>query len=187
GLRGLLEGAAKAVGVDPTLESGETLMGAAVALEELRGLVEAASARVLGQLAAAGVTDAAVGMRTGGWLAWAADGFRVKCRQRVNLAKRLGWFALFGDALVERRVSYAHVEVLCSVANPRNRDGLIEAQASLIDCAAEFPLEQWARLVRRLATDLDSDGSYDPNDDLDANRLRVTPSGDGTADISGRL
>ena len=68
-----------------------------------------------------------------------------------------------------------------------NRDGLREAQQSLIDLAARFTFEDWCRLVRRLAADLDQDGSYDPNDDLDANRLKLSPRGDGTADLAGRL
>ena len=187
GVTALVEGAATAVALDPSMESSETLMASAVALEDARNLLEGASARVLGELETSGACDVAVGMRTAGWLAWEADGSRVKCRSRVGVARRLGWFGLFDDAMVERRVTYAHVEVLCNVANVRNRDGLREAQQSLIDLAARFTFEDWCRLVRRLAADLDQDGSYDPNDDLDANRLKLSPRGDGTADLAGRL
>ncbi|MEZ5350652.1 MAG: hypothetical protein R2714_15850 [Microthrixaceae bacterium] len=82
GLTALVEGAAKVVGPTP-LESDETLMAAAVALEDVRNLVEGASARVLGRLEATGGTDVAVGMRTGSWLAWEADAPRSRCRSRA--------------------------------------------------------------------------------------------------------
>ena len=86
GAAGLVESAVKAVGVDPVLESDETLMATAVALEDARNLLEAASARVLSRLEATGGTDVAVGMRTAGWLAWEADGSRARCRSRVASA-----------------------------------------------------------------------------------------------------
>ncbi len=187
GLVGLLEGATKALAVDPTLESDEALMAAAVGLEDLRNLVEAASARLLGRLEATGATDVAIGMRTAGWLAWEADASRSRCRSRVGIARRLGWFDEFDTALVDRRVSFAHADVLCAVANPRNRAGLSAVQGSLVDLAARVPFEEWAALVRQLGRDLDEDGSFDPNEDLDANRLRIDPVGDGTAAVSGQL
>lgn len=187
GLTALVEGAAKVVGSDPALESDETLMAAAVALEDVRNLVEGASARVLGRLEATGGTDVAVGMRTGSWLAWEADASRSRCRSRAGVAKRLGWFPVFEGALADRRVSYLHVEVLCNVANRRNREGLAAVQEPLVEMAARLSFEEWAQLVRRLASDLDQDGSYDPNEDLDANRLRVSAGDDCTVDLSGRL
>lgn len=186
-LVGLIDGASKALSVDPVLESADTLMAAAVRLEDLRNLVEGATVRVLAELEASGATDVALGMRTGSWLAWEADALRSRCRARVVVAKRLSWFGDFAAALVDRRVTYAHVEVLTSVANLRNRDGLARLQDQLIDLAARFSLEEWSQLVRRLAADLDEDGSYDPNEDLDANRLRVEGRDDGTADVAGRL
>ncbi|MEZ5267110.1 MAG: hypothetical protein R2789_00570 [Microthrixaceae bacterium] len=159
-------------------------MATAVALEDARNLLEAASARVLSRLEATGGTDVAVGMRTAGWLAWEADGSRepgAGSRGRRDASagsdcSKRHWWSVGCRSATSR----------CSaVANARNRHGLSAAQQSLVDLAARFPFEQWCRLLRRLAADLDQDGSYDPNEDLDANRLRVTPDGDGTATSQG--
>lgn len=187
GLTGLLESARKAVAVDPALECDDTLMASVVALEDVRGLIESTEARVLGRLDATAATDAAVGMGTARWLAWEADTARSRCSARVATAKRLGWFEGFLDALAEGRVSHAHGELLASVANVRNRDSLREVQYALVDLAATYCFDDWAQVVRQLAVDLDQDGSYDPNEDLDANRLRITNHPDGTADLKARL
>jgi hypothetical protein len=173
--------------VDPALESDDTLMASAVALEDVRGLIESTEARVLSCLDATAATDAAVGMRTGQWLAWEADTGRSNCSARVATAKRLGWFDGFTQALVQGRVSYAHGELLASVANVRNRDALGELQYALVDLAATYCFDDWAQVVRQLAVDLDADGSYDPNEDPDANRLRITNHDDGTADLKACL
>lgn len=187
GLIVLLESARKAVAVDPALECDDTLMASVVALEDVRGLIESTEARVLGRLDAIGATDAAVGMRTGRWLAWEADTGKAKCSARVATAKRLGWFDGFTQAMAEGRVSYAHGELLASVANVRNRDALGQCEHMLIDIAVSYSFDEWAQVVRQLAVDLDADGSYDPNEDPDANRLRITNHDDGTADLKARL
>ena len=187
GLVGVLEAVGKAVAVDPAVESDETLMAAAVAVDVARSTLEAAEARILGRLEVSGATDAEVGMRTGGWLAWETDTNPTKCRQRVSTARRLGWFPVFTEALTEHRVGFCHGEVLASVANPRNRDGLREVQDVLIELAGRYRFREWSSLVHQLADDLDSDGSFDPNDDPDRNRLRLVDNRDGTMELKGHL
>lgn len=187
GLTSVLEGCAKTAAVDPALESDETLMSAAVALERAREDVETALARVLGRLDTTAATDVAVGMRPGAWLAWEADTNISKCRHRASVAKRLGWFSEFTEALGVGQVLFHHAEVLASVANRRNRDGLRTAQQVLIEWAQRFRFEQWAAMVRQLATDLDADGAFDPNDDPARNRLRLRDNRNGTIDITGLL
>lgn len=187
GLTGALEAARKAVAVDPGFESDQTLMASVVALEDLRCLIETTEARVLAHLDATAATDAALGMRTGRWLAWEADTGKSKCSARVGTARRLGWFDGFIGAMAEGRVSYAHGELLASVANIRNRDALREVEQQLVDLAVSYSFDEWAMVVRQLALDLDSDGSYDPNEDPDANRMRITDHGDGTAEVRGHL
>lgn len=187
GLSGLLELARSALGVDPASQGDDTLMAAVVALEDLRGLVDSTEALVLARLEATAATDVAVGMRTGRWLAWEADTGKIKCAARVTTARRLGWFRRFTEALTEGRVTYAHGELLASVANIRNRDALSQTEQMLIELAVSYPFDEWAQVVRQLALDLDSDGSYDPNEDRDANRVKVRHHGDGTVDLDARL
>ena len=62
-----------------------------------------------------------------------------------------------------------------------------KVQEQLIEAAGEFTFEEWAQLVRQLAEQLDTDGGYDPNENLHANRLRLTPNADATIEITGRL
>lgn len=187
GLTEVLETTSKAAVVDPTLETGDTLMAAAVAIEVARENLESAHARVLAQLDITGTTDVAVGMRTGSWLAWEADTDVSRCRRRCQAARRLGWFGDFTDAIAANEVRFRHGEVLASVANARNRDGLHAAQSVLIEWAARFHFSQWAAMVRQLATNLDTDGAFDPDEDLSRNRLRLRDNGDGTTEITGTL
>jgi hypothetical protein len=126
-------------------------------------------------------------MRTGGWLAWETDTNPTKCRARVSTARRLGWFGEFVEALTDGRVGFSHAEVLASVANPRNRDGLCEVQDVLIELAGRYRLAEWSSLVHQLANDLDADGSFNPNDDPDRNRLILVDNRDGTMAVKGFL
>ncbi len=178
----------KAAGADVALAPADDLMGAAVALEEARGFLEVASAHLLARLDVEAIPDRELGMRTSPWLAFDANCSRQRCQARVRQAERLtGWFPAFDAAACDGLLGWSHVEVLCSVANPRNSAALGEAQGALIAAAQEFPFEHWAALVRQLAADLDGDGSYDPNNDLQANRLRLSPQGDRTVEVGGRF
>ena len=187
GLVGVLEAVGEAVAVDPVLESDESLMAAAVAVDVARSTLEATEARILSRLEVSGATDSEVGMRTGGWLAWETDTNPTKCRARVSAARRLGWFPEFVEALTDARVGFAHAEVLALVANPRNRDGLCGLQDVLIELADRYRFAEWSSLVHQLANDLDSDGSFDPNDNPDRNRLRLVDNCDGTMGLKGLL
>ena len=184
----LLELCRKAAGGDASLGTDDELFDAAVALESARGLLESAQAHVMDRLHQTAATDREFGHRVGPWLADAATAPRGACRGRARTAEKLvGWFAEFDEAVCDERVGWAHAELLCKVACVRNREGLAEAQEHLIVLAGQFSFEQWASLVRQLAAELDEDGGYDPNEDLHANRLRLSPNGDRTVELKGRL
>ena len=187
-LEGLRDLAVKAAGVDVSFGSDGELMAAALVLEEVRSLVDAAEAHVLARLDAEAVCDRECGHRTGTWLGHEAAVSKAGARARVRTARRaVGWFATFDAAVTAGEAGWGHMEVLVSVANVRNRDALADAQAELVDLAGRFSFEHWAALVRRLAAEFDLDGGYDPNEDLHANRLRLSANGDMTIEMSGRL
>jgi hypothetical protein len=178
----------KASGVDASLVGDEELLAAAAALEGVRGLLEATQAHVLEQLHLRAVTDREYGHRVGNWLAMQTVTSKKRCNGRARTADRLmRWFAEFDQAVCDRRVGWAHAELLCQIANARNQSALAEVQEQLIETAGEFTFEQWAQLVRQLAEQLDTDGGYDPNEDLHANRLRLSPNADATIVLTGRL
>jgi hypothetical protein len=187
-LRGLLDLAAKTAGTDAALADDAELLDAAVAIEEARSLLDVAQGHVLARIEADGISDRMHGHRTGTWLGHAATVSRTKCRAKVRLARRaVDWFDEFDEAVGESRVGFQHLEVLCSVANVRNREALADAQTELIELAQRFSFEHWASLVRRLAAEFDADGGYDPNEDVHANRLRLSANGDLTVEVTGRL
>lgn len=178
----------KVAGADAGIAADDELMGAAVVLERTRGLLESAQAHVLDQLHLRAVTDREFGHRVGPWLAQTASAPKARCKGRAKTAEKLlGWFAEFDTAVVDGKVGWEHAELLCNVANVRNHEGLAEAQEHLIILAAQFSFEHWAALVRQLAEELDEDGGYDPNDDVHANRLCLSPNADRTIEVGGRL
>jgi hypothetical protein len=180
--------AAKAAGVDVSLAGDEELMCAATALEEVRSLVDVAQGHVLARLEADGTTDRLAGHRTGTWLGHEARMSKARARSRVRGARRAReWFHAFDEAVARGELGWQHLDLLCGVANVRNREALAEAQGELIGLARRFSFEHWASLVRRLASELDEDGGYDPNEDIHANRLRFSSHGDLTAELAGRL
>lgn len=187
GLGDVLDAAARSCAVDPDAHSDEVLMSTALAVEAARNTLEVLEARILDRLETTGAVDTALGMRTGSWLAWETDTNPAKCRAKVTTARRIGWFGEFGRALTDNRVGFAHAEVLASVANPRNRDGLRDLQDVLIELAGSYRLREWSALVRALADDLDQDGSFDPADDPYRNRLTLRDNHDGTIGIKGHL
>ena len=184
----ILNSCGRAAGRDATFASDSELLDVAAGLERARSLVDAAQGHVLAELERRAVCDREFGHTTATWLANATQGPRSTCRVRVKDARRAGgWFVAFDRALSAGLVSSSHLALLCKVANVRNRDALAEVQEKLVDLAREFSFEHWATLVRRLATDLDQDGGYDPNEDLHANRLRLSANGDHTVELAGRL
>ncbi len=184
----LMELCHKAAGADASLAGDEELLTAAVDLERARGLLESAQAHVMDRLRRNAATDREFGHQVGPWLASVTTAPRTACRGRARTAEKLvGWFPEFDEAVVGQHAGWAHAELLCRVANHRNREGLVAAQGSLVALAGELTFEEWAALLRQLAAELDEDGGYDPNEDLHANRLRMSPNGDHTAEVKGRL
>lgn len=189
----LEELAAKVAGADASLADPETLMRAALGLERAVDRLRAAGARVHARLEAEGATVVHSGLRTGGWLAWEARQPADQCRRRVRTAVVLHRdLPELAEAFEAGRVGWAHVEVLVGATNCRNLDRVQAALATFIDAAAatdegRIRFDAWARQVRAAARRWDTDGGYDPNEDLAANRLRIDELPDGTRELAGRL
>jgi len=187
----LEELAAKLADVDPSLEGDESLMDAATRLQHIQDLVAVAESKLLAQLEDTAATDVAVGLVTSSWLAREAEHPKSACSRRVRQAVCVQrHFGFLAELVQAGWISWAHVEVIVGCENARNRDALVMACPDFIrwangDFAGRF--DRWATKVRRRAAELDQDGSYDPNEDLHANRLRLSPLPDDTREVKGRL
>lgn len=188
--------AAKLAGADRSGLSGEGLMDATARLQRVRDMVAVAEADLLARLEETAATDTAVGLVTGSWLCRTAEQplqqSRVKVRRCETLARH---FPFLADVVVSGWLSWAQAEVILAATNPRNREAMVESCAEFIRWANQAAteggyagrFERWAAKVRQRARELDADGGYDPNDDVHANRLRVSVLPDATREVTGRL
>ena len=78
------------------------------------------------------------------WLAWRVGCDLVTGRERVRVARKLGEFAVIGDALRRGEVSYSKVRALVRVATPEN-------EALLLDHARLMTASQLEKLSRKYA------------------------------------
>jgi len=98
------------------------------------------------------------------WLAWRVGCDLVTGRERVRVARRLGEFAVIGDALRRGEVSYSKVRALVRVATPEN-------EALLLDHARLMTASQLEKLSRKYA--LVQRHGQDPHPLGDAQRRSV--------------
>lgn len=187
---------AKLAGADRSRASAEELMATTARLQRVRDAMAVAEADLLARLERSGATDSTVGLGTAAWLSREADQPVADCRRRVRQAERMHrHFPFLADVVENGWLSWAHVEVLLSATNARNAEGMVAACPQFIRWANECPADggcrgrfaRWADRVRHRARELDGDGGYDPNDDVHANRLRLSPLPDATRELTGRL
>lgn len=186
---------AKLAGTDPALDvslvSDASLMDATEHIERVLDLARVAESRLLARLEATAATDTEVGLRTGEWIGRTSGQSRRRCGGRVRSSAML-WeqFPFLADAVVQGWLSWSQVEVILGATNARNRDDMIAECTEFIRWAngsLRGRFDRWAAKVRRRADELDQDGGYDPNDDVLANRLRLSALSDGTRELAGRL
>jgi len=87
------------------------------------------------------------------WLAWRAGCDLVTGRERVRVARKLGEFAVIGDALRRGEVSYSKVRALVRVATPENEILLLD-HARLMTASQLEKLSRKYALVQRHGQDL---------------------------------
>src|SRR5512140_678955 len=98
------------------------------------------------------------------WLSWRVGCDPVTGRERVRVARKLGEFAVIGDALRRGEVSYSKVRALLRVATPEN-------EVLLLDYARLMPASQLEKLSRKYA--LVQRHCQDPHPLVDAQRRSV--------------
>lgn len=178
----------KAASSDPQEGDGAAVTHALLELSAAESALASAKARLLERTEREELTIEAVGLRPGLWLARHGRLPRKLCKAIVGRASlAVGSFEAMVAAAGDAELTWAHVEYLCRKSNGRNREALSAVQGELIGAAQEMSFETWCRLVDRAAEEADGDGGYDPNEDLHANRLQLSPLPDMTREVKGRL
>lgn len=155
----------------PTADDDE-LMAAALLIERARRTLDAASARVLGELDARGTTDRAEGMRTPRWLAHHAGLSAASAAARVKVGRALRTTLRDVGPLFDRgRIGFDHAKALADAANPRVADRFAPVARLFAETTDGIVFEQWRAELHGAAQLLDEDGAHDPAEDLARNRL----------------
>ncbi|MEZ5381500.1 MAG: DUF222 domain-containing protein [Microthrixaceae bacterium] len=183
GLGRLGESVGVLAAVDPRRLGDEELLDAAVGLAAVQRRLDAAEARLLGELEARDVPDRVHGHRTSGWLAAATGQPAAHTKSRVRTANALRQhFGLFAEALGEGRVGWAYCRALQNASNDRILPGLVELQEYLLSRVPGRRFERWAAELRALCAELDEDGPEPEAGERDS--LVISETG-GVTVISG--
>jgi hypothetical protein len=170
-----------AAGMPVDALDGSQLRGLTVQLEQLRRVLDATEVHALAELDRRRHTDLRRGAATSKWLADQAQLPAGVARGRLSLARRLGQdpaLAPVAESLDAGRIGSDHARVLAGAVNDRNADALAPVLDDLIEAARAMVFDVWKVHVEHLAAMADPDGSHDPDGDLLANTLTLSPSSD---------
>jgi hypothetical protein len=171
----------------PTADDDE-LMAAALEIERARRTLDAASARVLGELDARGTTDWAEGMRTPRWLAHHAGISAASAAARVKVGRALRTtMPEVGELFDQGRIGFDHAKALADACNPRIADQFAPLARLFAETTEGIVFEQWRAELHGAAQLLDADGAHDPADDLARNRLTKADTIDETYLLKAQL
>jgi hypothetical protein len=184
---GVVELCRQVADVDVAGLGADDVAGVARGFAAARAGLDAAEARWLGELEAAGVCDR-FGSKTASWVAHEthADQRSVKPRLQVGV-ELCHRFALAGDALAAGAITFDHARAFVEVTNPRVIDEIADMQDVLIAHAQDRPFPIWRSELAALVALLDQDGPFDPNRELARNHLHVTETAPGEIRLSGVL
>ena len=181
------EGLAGAARCDPRGVDRVELCDAALELERLRRLLDAAQGRVLAELHGRNVTLGQHALATSRWLARDAKLPPGVARQRVATAAQLDQFLPeVADAQAQGALGFDHARVFADAVNDRNAEALRGVCGQFIASADHKSFDRWRRDVQAFAEMMDPDGGHDPGNDLVRNRLTLSRS-NGFALLRGEL
>jgi hypothetical protein len=174
--------------LDAPTADDDDLMDAALLIERARRVLDAASARVLGELNARGTTDLTEGMRTPRWLAHHAGLSAATASARVKVARVLR--STLGDVadLFDRgQLGFDHAKALADACNPRIAEQFSPVAKLFAETTEGIVFERWRAELHGAAQLLDADGAHDPADDLARNRLSKADTIDETYLLKAQL
>jgi hypothetical protein len=174
--------------LDAPSADDDELMDAALLIERARRTLDAASARVLGELDARGTTDLREGMRTPRWLAHHAGLSAATASARVKVGRVLRRTLAGVAPLFDRgELGFDHAKALADACNPRIADEFGPVAQIFAETTRGIVFEQWRAELHAAAQLLDADGAHDPADDLARNRLTKADTIDETYLLTAQL
>lgn len=170
-------GLAGAARFDATTSDRRELCEAALELERLRRLLDAAQGRLLAEIHGRNLSLGAHALRTSRWLARDGKLPAGVARKRVSTAVRVHELLPdVAEAQAQGRIGFDHARVFADAVNERNADALDAASARFVAAADHTSFDRWRRDVRAFADAMDPDGAHDPAADLLRNRLTLSRS-----------
>lgn len=169
----------------PDQISDDGLEDLAVTLESARRALDAATARINGEIDARKSTDRRHGHSTKTWTAGTLRLPSEEAGRRVKVARLLRSCPDLHEALRLGRIGFDHVRVIANATNARNVDAVIGIQQQLIDMTDDFLLfRAWAAQVLDLLRLADPDGAEPSVED---NHLNLSVQFDGSARLEATL
>ncbi len=158
-----------------------------VKLEGLRRRLDARRARVLATLDVDGTTDTEHGMRTGSWVAAVCSQPSGPSTTVVRHSKQLtARFGVLLEALETARISWAHIETILRVCNPRIIDNVVAIQTELLVLADRYTFDRWATEIIAICQMIDVDGGHDPTRNRKSS-VKAAHTSDGMCHIDAWL
>jgi hypothetical protein len=139
--------------------TGEELTDAVLALQRMRGSLEAAEARMLSRWDAARVWQVD-GAKTGA--AWLIRRQRLPiqvARQRIRHARALRTLPAVEDAWAKGEIDRSHLVTLLGARTPRTKDAFARDHEMLLDAARTVAFDDFKRHCDRWAAIVDLDGA----------------------------
>ena len=162
-----------------------TLEELARALEDNRRALDAAAARINGEMDARASTDRRHGHSTKAWTAMTLHLPPQEAGRRVKAAKLLRQCPTLDAALRAGRIGIEHVRAIARATNPRNLEMVVELQQHMIDLLDQhLRFTGWEAEVIDLLRHADPDG---PEPKVEDNQLHLNEQFDGSARLDATL
>jgi len=168
--------------------SDDELLAASVEVLRSLAALEAVAAHRLAELQVRGLTDRCFGMKTAKWVAGQSKVDHRSVGRRLRMGLWLRRLPEVDVALADGTITADHAAVLAeAAANPRIGDQVAATASIWVQQATETSFVDWRHQLRQAVRLLDQDGGYDPDTDLDRERLRFTTFDDGITRLAGDL
>lgn len=160
--------------LDWAVLDGDARMAAVLALEGARRRLDAAIATGMGVLDDSAVTVTRTGFAAKRWLANTTHAPVTAAGRDVAVARTMGSFPAFAEALRAGHVCGDHLLALDRAANPRVHDALVVLDDELVTFAKRHSYAQFTSHLHNLVALLDADGPRPDCSEVDTARMART-------------
>lgn len=167
--------------------SNRRLMSLGTDLLRMQSVLDGYQLRIAATLETRAACVQETGLKTTGWFALHGNMSRTEAKHRVQTANKLQRIMPnVVDAVTDGRLSFEHAKIMARATNSRIEQEMAQASEFFIKAAENQSVDAWRRDVQAFAELVDEDGGYDPNRDIERNKLRCRASG-SSIKITGEL